>query len=189
MFPEIPPEIPLTFRELLSKTRVRALFLWRKVLPPPDRETRAEVQLFLRDQSEPDFDYFVMVLLSCTIATFGLLIDSAATIIGAMLVAPLMSPILGLGLASIRGDTLLLRNAATALARGAVLAILLSAIITWINSQLPFISLLEIPAEVLARTRPTPIDLGVALAGGRKPLRWCNPIYRRRCRAWRLPRR
>ena len=166
MFPEIPPEIPLTLRELLLKARVRALFLWRKLLPPPDLELRAEIQLSLREQSEPDFDYFVMVLLSCSIATFGLLIDSAATIIGAMLVAPLMSPILGLGLASIRGDTLLLRNAASALARGAVLAILLSAVITWVNSQLPFISLQEIPAEVIARTRPSPIDLGVALAGG-----------------------
>lgn len=166
MFPEIPPEIPLTLRELISKTRVRALFLWRKVLPPPDLERRADVQLALRDQSEPDFDYFVLVLLSCTIATLGLLIDSAATIIGAMLVAPLMSPILGLGLASIRGDTVLLSNAARALARGAVLAILLSATITWLNSQLPFINLQELPAEVLARTRPSPIDLGVALAGG-----------------------
>ncbi len=166
MFPDSPPKIPLTLREAISKVRVRIRFYLRKILPPPDRERRAEVQLALREQSEPDFDYFVLVLLSCTIATFGLLIDSAATIIGAMLVAPLMSPILGLGLASIRGDTILLRNATSALARGAVLAILLSAFITWTNIQLPFISLLEIPAEVLARTRPSPIDLGVALAGG-----------------------
>lgn len=166
MFPEIPPEIPLTLREALTRLRIRTLYLWRRLLPPPDRERRAEVQLQLREASEPDFDYFVLVLLSCIIATFGLLIDSAATIIGAMLVAPLMSPILGLGLASIRGDTVLLRNAASALIRGAVLAVLLSALVTWFNTQLPFISLEELPQEVFARTRPSPIDLGVALAGG-----------------------
>lgn len=166
MFPQIPPRIPLTLRDFLQRARIRALFFWRKLLPPPDRETRAKVQLQLREDSEPDFDYFVLVLLSAAIATFGLLINSAATIIGAMLVAPLMSPLLGLGLASIRGDTLLLRYSITALIRGAVLAVLVSTVITWVNSQLPFISLQELPVEVLARTRPSPIDLGVALAGG-----------------------
>lgn len=120
----------------------------------------------LRESSAPDFDYFVLVFLSCMIATFGLLIDSAATIIGAMLVAPLMSPILGIGLASIRGDTFLLRNAAVALIRGAILAIVLSAVLTRINDWLPFTTLQELPAEVMARIKPSPIDLGVALAGG-----------------------
>ncbi|MQC25884.1 MAG: DUF389 domain-containing protein [Chloroflexi bacterium] len=166
MFPRIPSYLPTTLPDLLTTVRVRLLFLWRRLLPPPDRERRAEVQLQLRDASEPDFDYFVMVLLSCTIATLGLLIDSAATIIGAMLVAPLMSPILGLGLASIRGDTILLRNAAAALIRGALLAVALSVVITWVNSKLPFISLQELPLEIVARTRPSPIDLGVAVAGG-----------------------
>lgn len=166
MFPHFPHQVPLTLGEFLSRLRVRTLFLWRKMLPPPDRERRAEVQLQLREASTPDFDYFVLVVLSCMIATFGLLIDSAATIIGAMLVAPLMSPILGLGLASIRGDTTLLRNAASALFRGALLAVFFAIFITWSNSHLPFISLQELPTEVLARTRPSPIDLGVALAGG-----------------------
>lgn len=166
MTPHIPDRIPRSWPELISRLRVRAIFIWRKLLPPPDMERRAEVQLQLREASEPDFDYFVLVLLSCAIATFGLLIDSAATIIGAMLVAPLMSPILGLGLASIRGDTTLLRNAGTALFRGALFAVALSIIITWVNSNLPFISLQTIPNEIIARTRPSPIDLGVALAGG-----------------------
>lgn len=166
MFPQIPPYIPLTIGDFLKRARIRVLFYWRKLLPPPDRETRAKVQLQLREDSEPDFDYFVLVVLSATIATFGLLINSAATIIGAMLVAPLMSPLLGLGLASIRGDTLLLRYSITGLIRGAILAVLVAAAITWINSRLPFISLQELPAEVIARSRPSPIDLGVALAGG-----------------------
>jgi len=162
----IPDEWVSDLETFLSKGRVRTRLLLRRLVPPMSRESRAEVQIHLRDASKPDFDYFVLVLLSCMIATFGLLTDSAATIIGAMLVAPLMSPILGLGLASIRGDTLLLRNAAAALIRGAVMAVLLSTVLTWFNAKLPFISLQELPAEVISRTQPTPIDLGIALAGG-----------------------
>lgn len=165
-----PPDLPEELGPLLvyyfGRLRLRFRFYWRKVVPPVEKEQRAKVQVQLRDQSEPDFDFFVLVLLSCAIATFGLLIDSAATIIGAMLVAPLMSPILGLGLASIKGDTKLLRNAAIALGRGAILAIVLSVIITWVNDLLPFVTLQDLPNEILSRTRPSPIDLGVALAGG-----------------------
>ncbi len=150
----------------LTKARLWVRFHLRKMLPPVTKERAAEVQVLLRESSTPNFDYFVLVLLSCMIATFGLLIDSAATIIGAMLVAPLMSPILGIGLASVRGDTTLLKNAAAALARGALLAIFLSMFIAWTNSLLPFVSMQELPGEVLSRTRPSPIDLGVALAGG-----------------------
>jgi uncharacterized hydrophobic protein (TIGR00271 family) len=149
-----------------KKARLQVKFYFRKVLPPVTRERVGEVQLQLREASAPDFDYFVMVLLSCMIATFGLLTDSAATIIGAMLVAPLMSPILGIGLASIRGDTDLLKDALSAVLRGALIAVALSTMIAWTNELLPLVSLQDLPMEVLSRTRPTPIDLGIALAGG-----------------------
>jgi len=165
-----PNQEPEEFKEALiyylGRLRVRFRFYLRKLLPPVTKERLGDVQVGLRESSKPDFDYFVLVLLSCMIATFGLLIDSGATIIGAMLVAPLMSPILGIGLASIRGDTTLLKDAGAAIIRGAVLAILLSTIITWTNDLLPFVTLQDLPDEVLSRTRPSPIDLGVALAGG-----------------------
>ncbi|MEW6718096.1 MAG: DUF389 domain-containing protein [Chloroflexota bacterium] len=134
-------------------------------MPPISRERRGEVQVLLRAASHPDFDYFLLVVLSCVIATLGLLVNSAATIIGAMLVAPLMSPIVGLGLASITADGYLLKNATSAVARGAVMVILVSCVLTWINRFLPFVTPHELPVEVLARTHPSPIDLGVALAG------------------------
>ena len=153
-------------RHWFKRARLRIRFTFRRLMPPVTKERVADVQMQLRESSTPDFDYYVLVLLSCMIATFGLLIDSAATIIGAMLVAPLMSPILGIGLASIRGDTRLLRDAGAALLRGALLAVLLSVIITLGNRLLPFVSLQDLPPEVLSRTKPTPIDLGVAVAGG-----------------------
>ena len=164
--PKPPEDFKGRLAYLWKKIRLQVRFYFRKVLPPVTRERVGEVQIQLRDSSAPDFDYFVMVLLSAMIATFGLLIDSVATIIGAMLVAPLMSPILGLGLASIRGDTTLLKDALSAVCRGALIAIVLSTIITWSNELMPFVSLQDLPMEVLSRTRPTPIDLGIALAGG-----------------------
>jgi uncharacterized hydrophobic protein (TIGR00271 family) len=146
--------------------RVRLLHWWRRLTKPITVERRAEVQVQLRDATHPDFDFFLLVVLSCIIATQGLLVDSPAIIIGAMLVAPLMSPIIGLGLASITGDDRMLRDAFSALVRGAALAIFISFLIAWGNRFLPFIILQELPDEVLSRTRPGPIDLGVALAGG-----------------------
>jgi len=146
------------------RTRMRRL--WRGLVPPIDRERRGEVRVLLRASSRPNFDFFLLVVLSSTIATMGLLTNSGAIIIGAMLVAPLMSPILGIGLASIRGDAVLLRDGASGLVRGALLAIFIAFLLAWGNSHMPFIILQELPAEVLARTRPSPIDLTVALAGG-----------------------
>ena len=141
-------------------------FMIRKVVKPVTRERRAEVQVQLRDACTPDFDFFLLVVLSAVIATLGLLTNSAAVIIGAMLVAPLMSPIIGIGLASLAGDARLFRDSGVALARGALLAILMAVILTWGNRHLPFVTLQELSGEVLSRTHPSPIDLTIALAGG-----------------------
>ena len=139
---------------------------FRKIIKslPPDK--RKDVIDEVTPSASPGFDFFLLVVLSCSIATLGLITDSPAVIIGAMLVAPLMSPIIGIGLASITGNTTLLRNAISALLRGALLAIALATLMTLVNNQLPFFSIQELPKEVLARTRPTPIDLVIAMAGG-----------------------
>jgi len=152
-----PPKLTLRnrFRRLLRGLR-------RPITP----ERRATVQIRLRESAKPDFSYYLLVILSCVIATMGLLVNSPAIIIGAMLVAPLMSPIIGIGLSSITGDERLLRDSVLGLFIGAVIAVIISTLITLGNLRLPFIILEEIPGEVLARTRPGPIDLAVALAGG-----------------------
>lgn len=139
--------------------------IWRlnRLLPI---ERRNVVLAELEQSSSPGFDYFILVVLSCCIATFGLLTDSAAVIIGAMLVAPLMSPILGLSLASVAGEQRMFRHAIFALIEGVLLAIALSALFGWIAQLLPFDLLVELPGEILARTHLTPFDLGIALAGG-----------------------
>ncbi len=146
--------------------QTRARYFFQKIIPTIEQKHRGKVRVQLRDAAEPDFDYFVLVILSSMIATSGLLINSGAVIIGAMLVAPLMSPIIGLGLGSLIGDEKLLKSAISALFRGATIAILIAIALTWINNALPFVTLQELPEQVLSRTSPSPIDLLIALAGG-----------------------
>jgi uncharacterized hydrophobic protein (TIGR00271 family) len=129
-------------------------------------EQRREIIADITESSSPKFDYFLLVILSTSIATLGLITDSPAVIIGAMLVAPLMSPIIGIGLASMIGRRTLLKSSVSALLRGALMAVGLSTVLTYINSYLPFVSLHELPLEIISRTHPSPIDLMIALAGG-----------------------
>lgn len=139
---------------------------FQQLVRPLPIHSREKVIAEITPLSSPGFDFFLLVVLSCSIATLGLITDSPAVIIGAMLVAPLMSPIIGIGLASIVGDSTLLRNAVSALLRGAALAILLSAVVTVANTYLPIISFQSLPQEVLSRTHPTPLDLMIAFSGG-----------------------
>jgi uncharacterized hydrophobic protein (TIGR00271 family) len=129
-------------------------------------ERQEEVIDQLAKASSPGLDYFVMIVLSCSIATFGLITDSAAVIIGAMLVAPLMSPILGLSLASLTGRQVVFERALIAVIEGSLMAVALSALLSWAAHLLPFNALSGLPAEVLSRTHPTPYDLIIGLAGG-----------------------
>ncbi len=127
---------------------------------------KTEVLEELSQASSPGFDYFLLVMLSCSIATFGLVTDSPAVIIGAMLVAPLMTPILGLSLATVTGKEQLFQRAALSIGVGILLSLALSTLWGWLARILPFDLLVTLPGEVLARSHPTPFDLGIALAGG-----------------------
>jgi len=138
----------------------------KRIMHPLDEEEQIAVEQDIRNAVTSRFDFFLLVVLSCSIATLGLITNSPAVIIGAMLVAPLMSPIIGIGLSSITGDSSMARSSALVLLAGASLAIMLSMIMTLVNMSLPFVVLQELPNEVMARTHPSPIDLVIALAGG-----------------------
>lgn len=140
----------------------------RKLIHSISYEERKNVISYLSESSYPKFDFFLLVVLSSAIATLGLINDSAAVIIGAMLLAPLMSPIIGIGLATMTGNSKLAKNAASALVRGALLSVFIAVLITFANRYLPFVSsfFLDLPKEIVNRTQPTPYDLIIALAGG-----------------------
>ncbi len=135
---------------------------WRlfDMLPTLDLHEQTLVYKTIRDGAQPKVDFYVMMGLSSAIATFGLLQNSAAVIIGAMLVAPLMAAIFGLSLGIVRGDVRLLRRAASATARGMTLAIGVAVLLTFIIPER------QLSSEILLRTHPNLLDLGVALASG-----------------------
>ncbi len=135
-------------------------------IPHLDENEKEEVTGSISEATTPNFDYYLLVMLSCSIATLGLLTNSPAVIIGAMLIAPLMSSIIGIGLAVVTSDNELLSKSLSTLLRGIALAILLSLIVAIFNRIFPFIVLSQLPEQVLIRSRPTPIDLAIALAGG-----------------------
>ncbi|MEO6799085.1 MAG: DUF389 domain-containing protein [Rhodanobacter sp.] len=104
--------------------------------------------------------YLFMIVVSCAIATIGLLQNSPAVIIGAMLISPLMGPIMGLGFSLCIIDLAWMRRTLIALAVGTALALAVSALITWLSP------LHEATPEILARTRPNLFDLLVAIFSG-----------------------
>ena len=104
--------------------------------------------------------YWLEIFFSAGIAAFGLVINSPAVIIGAMLISPLMGPIMATGLALAVGDLYLAIKAISKLVASIALAVGLSAFIVWL---LPFHS---ITTEILARINPNLLDLGIALFSG-----------------------
>ncbi|MDB9447463.1 DUF389 domain-containing protein [Anabaena sp. CS-542/02] len=107
-----------------------------------------------------DVSYWIQVLFSAGIATLGLVLNSPAVIIGAMLISPLMGGILANGLALAAGDVILAIRSLLNLIFSCLVAISFAVILV---SLLPF---KEITSEILARTQPNLLDLVVALFSG-----------------------
>lgn len=108
--------------------------------------------------------YLFLTLMSAGIAVLGLLLSSPAVVIGAMLLSPLMSPIIALGFSLALFDYQQMRQSLLTLAAGAGAAVIFTCLIV-------LVSPLQAPTEeIIARTRPNLFDLGVAmfaaLAGG-----------------------
>ena len=108
--------------------------------------------------------FFVLMVLSAAIAAFGLANDSAAVVIGAMLVAPLMTPILAVAAAIVQGWGRRAVESLAIITAGAISAIAVSFVIALFTPSLH--TELPLPGELLARTAPNMIDLFIALAAG-----------------------
>lgn len=119
-----------------------------------------QLQDELLEESTTDLSYLILVVGSCAIATFGLLSNSTAVIIGAMIIAPLMLPIRGLAFGALEGDVLLFRQSFVSVAVGTSLAVVMA----WSIGSL--VSLPDFGSEILSRSRPTLLDLGIAVAAG-----------------------
>lgn len=144
--------------------------LTRRMFQPriwEDDERRAVLdELFFEGPEWRPFVYRFasLIVLSTTIAALGLISSSAAVVIGAMLVAPLMTPILAVAGAMVHGQ---LRR--LGVSTGTLISGVLAAIATgWTVSRLApgALTATDLTPELLARTAPSLLDLGVAIAAG-----------------------
>jgi len=118
---------------------------------------QAEVIERRREDCAMSARYMFMTAMSAGIAILGLLLSSPAVVIGAMLLSPLMGPIIGLGFALAIGDYGWLRQSAKSLAYGTLIAVALCAVIVVMSP------IQTVTAEIAARTRPNLFDLLVAV--------------------------
>ena len=104
--------------------------------------------------------YFSMLVFGCLIALLGLLVNSPAVIIGAMLISPLMGPILSCALALTLADGVLAKKAGRNLGLSVAETIIIAAIATWLSP------LKDLTPEILARVNPNLMDLLIAFFSG-----------------------
>ncbi|MBE9141962.1 DUF389 domain-containing protein [Planktothrix mougeotii] len=123
-------------------------------------DTLVQMRQDLMAESRPSFNYMILVITACLIATFGLLSNSTAVIIGAMLVAPIMLPLRGLAFGILENDQELSRSGIISIVVGTIVALILSITLGKI------VGIEDFGSEVLARTEPNLIDLGIAVVAG-----------------------
>ena len=119
-----------------------------------------ELEQMLELGAIPSFRFYFMLGLAAAIATLGLIANSSATIIGAMIIAPLMNPIVSLSYGLIKFKQQLLTKSALTILTGIFWVILVAFLITQL------IGTRITGSEILARANPNLLDLGVAIASG-----------------------
>ena len=145
---------------LMSAAAERVRQLLSRGVPQLEREDRVTLVERVQSASEWNFDFIALICLSTAIATLGLMQNSAAVVIGAMLVAPLMTPLIGCGLAVVQGNGRLLRGAIKSVALGFVIAMAIGFVM---GTIVPHSGMTN---EMLGRGKPNALDLAVALISG-----------------------
>jgi uncharacterized hydrophobic protein (TIGR00271 family) len=126
------------------------------------KEDKSKAVERLISASTPSQDFFFMIILSIITATFGLLLNNAAVIIGSMLIAPMLFPILSLSLGIAISDANLISRSFYTLIKSVAFGIFASALITLLFSN----NLTEITSEITSRTQATLPYIMIAIAAG-----------------------
>ncbi len=129
-------------------------------VPQLERDDRITLFERLQTQSRWSFDFMALMLLATGIASLGLLQNSPAVVIGAMLVAPLMTPLLGSGLALVQGNLPMMRECLKSIVLGFLAALVVGLLAGLISPSA------GLTAELLARGNPNLLDCGVAALSG-----------------------
>lgn len=156
-------------QEKLQRFRflIRAARFWRRFrdqfAAALDVNTDRKVELYVelsKSATVRDVVYWLQIIFSAGIATLGLVLNSTAVIIGAMLISPLMGPILSAGLALASGDLILAIRSSLNLFLSVFAAIIFALVLV---ALLPY---KDIQPEITARTAPNLLDLVIALFSG-----------------------
>ncbi|MEA3354469.1 MAG: TIGR00341 family protein [Campylobacterota bacterium] len=119
-----------------------------------------ELFVSLRESAKLSSVFIVLMVLSTLLATTGLFQNSAPVIIGAMILAPLMAPIISLSMGVVRGENELIQNSGRTLTYGILTALVFSVVFTY------FMPLTTITDEMRGRLNPNLLDLMVAIFSG-----------------------
>ena len=135
---------------------IRLFRRWWRVAVRSGVDQQAVIDKVREDSGfTPHFAF--MTCMSAGIAILGLLLSSPAVVIGAMLLSPLMGPIMGAGFALAIGDSVWLKESVKAVLLGSIIGILFAALVVTLSP------LQTVTSEIAARTRPNLFDLAVAL--------------------------
>jgi len=125
-----------------------------------EKDKSAAIQWLIRG-STPRSDFFLMIILSVLMATFGLLLDNSAVVIGSMLIAPMLYPVLGLSMGIIMSDPKLVSRSFSTVLKSAVLAVVAAFIAAvFFSGKIPLTS------EVISRTQPSLPYIAIAIVAG-----------------------
>lgn len=143
--------------EALDATKGRKLPIINHASP----EEFKDLFQMLREGARPSESYIILMILATVLATLGLFSNSAPVIIGAMILAPLMSPIIAMSMGVLRvNERNLLLEGFKAVGIGVAVAISCAVLMTWLTP------LRSINSEIAARLNPTLLDMGVAVISG-----------------------
>ena len=169
-FGEIPEKVAARARIpvlVIKRPLPRRMTLFRRlwdgiaaITPNLTEAEKVEVYRESRRSARTSRDFITMIALSTIIATLGLTLNAPAVIIGAMLIAPLMGAIIAMGLGVVQGDARLLKLGMRTTFWGVLTTLGVSFVM---ETLIPYN---ELTPEMLARSAPNLLDLGVALAAG-----------------------
>jgi len=133
-----------------------------------NEKNKAEAIDSMIKDSAPKPAFFFLVILSVLMATFGLLINNSSVIIGSMLIAPILSPILSIGLGLTLGDNKLLTQSLSTVLKSLFYSIGISTLVTWLLWRAVGANELVngYNAEILSRTEPSTVYLFIAIIAG-----------------------
>ena len=145
---------------LLTQIRKVSMEACEWSFPQLERQERIDLYETILRGSKREFDFIFLMLIATSIASIGLIQNNVAVVIGAMLLAPLMTPILGVSLSFVQGNRELVICSSLTTLVGFSLGILISVLL----GSAFFAN--HITEEMLARGRPDISDTFIALLSG-----------------------